>query len=154
MLKSVIKKILGFFSVTQTEREIENVEYGSGTGWTVLKVYGREVYVTRRTSKEDGVTVYTIDLSKSTYVKFKPDLSNRSGHGQPAPHFEWSNEFLSEKDHEALVKDFFRQEEDYARLKKEGQEINFRRKLIRLYPPRPTEDAGSHPQVKSDAQPR
>lgn len=155
MLKSIVKKILGFFSVAQTEREIENVEYGSGPGWTVLKVHGREVYVPRITRKENGVTVYITNLSKAHYCELSVDPTDRSGgHLQPHKNIKHIVGPLSEEDHNALVRKFERLLKKDEEEAKQGNPVSFKRELIRRYPPRPTEDAGSHPQIKSDAQPR
>jgi len=155
MLKALIQKILRFFFVAKTEREIENVKYGSGSGWTVLKVHGREVYIPKKTRKDGNTTVYITDLSKAHYCTFSVDPSDRSGgHLQPRKDIKHIPGPLSERDHDALVRlheQFVQEDEERA---KQGNPVSFKRELIRRYPPRPTGDAGSHPQVKSDAQPR
>ncbi len=154
MLKSVIKKILGFFSVAQTEREIEVVEHGVRPGGVVYRIHGREVYAPSSTRKENGVTVYVHDLREAYYCKFTVDLSERSGHGQPNTVVDLVSHPLTVEDHDVLVRQFEALIKKDAEAAKQGSPVSFKRELIRFYPPRPIEDAGSHPQIKSDAQPR
>jgi len=155
MLKALIQKILRFFSVAQTEREIEVVKGGACEGGVVYRIHGREVFVPDFSKKENGLTVYVTDLSEAYYCKFSFDPNDRSGgHLQPHKKIERVSGQLSEEDHDVLVKmheHFAKEDEEKAA---QGNPVSFKRELIRLYPPRPTGDAGSHPQVKSDVQPR
>ncbi len=155
MLKALIQKILGFFSVAQTEREIEIVKGGACEGGVVYRIHGREVYAPDSKRIEDGVTIYVHDLRKAYYCKFSYDPNDRSGgHLQPHKKIERISSPISEEDHDVLVRmheHFLKKDEEAA---KQGNPVSFKRELIRLYPPRPTGNAGSHPQVKSDVQPR
>ena len=154
MLKAVIKKILGFFSVAQEEREIEVAEYGARSGGVVYRIHGREVYAPSSTRKEDGVTVYVHDLTKAYYCKLHVDLSERSGQGQPATRVEWVASPLSAEDHDVLVRQFEFLAKKREAEEKQGSSAPFKSELSRLYPPRPTQDAGTPPQARPDAQPR
>lgn len=155
MLEKAKQKILGLFSMAQPEREIENVDYGSGSDWSVLKVHGREIYIPEPTRKDGDITVYITDLSNAFYCKFEVDLNDLSdGHGQPRRNTQYLAGPISEEDHDALVRmhDYFVNKD--AEASKNGNPPSFKRELIRLYDPKPPEKTGSPPPIKSDAQPR
>lgn len=141
MLKSLINKLLSFFTVAQETPEIENVEHGSGPGWYVLKVLGRHVFVSTDWAVENGTKVAVTDLTKARYVNFKVNYEKIGGHGQPGHDIEWLDGDLSQETHDALVRRHERMLEGDKINTAKGNPPGFERRIVRLYPPHPKEAA-------------
>lgn len=153
MLKSLINKLLSFFTVATTEPEIKLIKHGTGPGWAVAEVLGRQVFIPTDWSKENGKDIATTDLTKARYVNFKVNHEKDGGHGQPGHDIEWLNEDLSQETHDALVRRHERLIEGDKINTAKGNPPGFERRLVCLYPPHPKE-AAAGPQTKPTEHPQ
>jgi hypothetical protein len=107
MLRAVIKKILGLFSVTKDDLpEVEAVEYGSGAGFAIYRVGGRPVVVGFSHSSDNQGS---IQISKAQFVDFHNEEPNDSNRNYPRPIItKFYDEPVSTKEKEALFRFFER----------------------------------------------